>query len=73
MSKLVQAAFAGLLVLLSVHPKIVLRETSSRVVVVERAVAAVKNVDLRVVQFRVAMCILLAVLRTYELSPVTCQ
>lgn len=62
LSKLVQAAFAGLLVLLSVHPKIVLWEASSRVRVVERAVASIEDVDLRIVQRRVAMRILLAVL-----------
>ena len=72
LSELVQAAFTRLLVLLSVHAKIVLWEASSRVVVVEGAVAAVKDVHLRVVQFRVAMCVLLAVLRAYELSPISC-
>lgn len=62
LSKLVQAAFAGLLVLLGVHAEIVLRKASSRVRVIERAVAAIKNIDFRVVQCRVAMRILFAIL-----------
>lgn len=62
LSKLVQPAFAGLLVLLSIHPKIVLREAASRVGMVELAVTTIKDVDLRVMQGRVAMRILLAIL-----------
>ena len=69
LSELVQTAFAGLLVLLRVHPKIVLRKASSRVGVVERAVTTVKDVDLRVVQSRVAMRVLFAILRTHKLGP----
>jgi hypothetical protein len=62
LSKLVQAAFAGLLVLLGVHAEVVLRKAASRVRVIERAVATIKNIDLRVVQFRVAMRVLFAIL-----------
>lgn len=69
LSELVQAAFARLLVLLSVHAKIVLWEASSRIRVVEGAVATVKDVDLGVVQRRIAMRVLFAILRAHKLSP----
>lgn len=69
LSELVQAAFTGLLVLLSVHPKIVLGKASSRVRVVEGAVATIEDVDLRVVQCRIAVRILLAILGAHKLGP----
>ena len=70
LSQLVQAAFAGLLVLLSIHTEIILRFAASRVGVEKSAVTTVEDVDLRVVQLRVAMRILLAILRAHELGPI---
>lgn len=69
LSQLVQAAFAGLLVLLSIHTEVVLRFAASRVGVEESAVATVEDIDLRVVKCWIAMRVFLAILRAHELSP----
>jgi hypothetical protein len=47
LAQLVQATLARLLVLLCVHSKIVLREATSRVGMIEGAIAAIQDVDLR--------------------------
>ena len=73
LSKLVQAAFAGLLVLLGVHAEIVLRKASSRVRVIERAVAAIKNIDFRVGQLWITVSVNLTILFAKESSPASGQ
>jgi len=67
--ELIQSAFAGLLVLLGVHAKIVLWVAACGVCMIKRAVATVQNVDFGKGEVRVLVGILFAILRTYEFGP----
>jgi hypothetical protein len=69
LTKLVEAAFARLLVLLSVHPKVVLWIATGGVRMVEAAVPTVEDVDLGERQSGIAMLILFTIMRTHKLSP----